>query len=100
MSLSQPCALRASIANVRYSRMRIRPVHVYATLCFLVAAVCVAAERQWQTGTCVDLGIKRTPWVGDPSTPDHSEPLLIVSDLSVGQRLNSASFRTSASLCE
>jgi hypothetical protein len=25
-----------------------------------------AADRKWQTGTWTDVGVKRTPWVGDP----------------------------------
>jgi hypothetical protein len=33
----------------------------------LIAGVCGAAERQWQTGTWTDAGTKRTPWVGDPA---------------------------------
>jgi hypothetical protein len=44
-----------------------RSIHVAAALCVVLAAPCAAAERKWQTGTCVDVGIKRTPWVGDPA---------------------------------
>jgi hypothetical protein len=50
-----------------------------ALLTVLTVGVCDAAERQWQTGTWTDAGIKRTPWVdprnrtapfpGDPTRP-------------------------------
>jgi hypothetical protein len=44
-----------------------RSIRASAAFCLLLAAGGIAAERHWQTGTCVDVGIKRTPWVGDPS---------------------------------
>ena len=40
----------------------------------LMAGVCNAAERQWQTGTWTDAGTKRTPWVGDPATKSGPFP--------------------------
>jgi len=35
-------------------------------LAALVAGLSSAADRRWQTGTLTDMGIKRTPYVGDP----------------------------------
>ena len=46
--------------------MRFRRAAV-ALLLVLVADICGAAERQWQTGTWTDAGTKRTPWVADPT---------------------------------
>ena len=34
---------------------------------FAAAAAARAADRQWQTGTWVDVGTKRNAWVGDPT---------------------------------
>src|SRR5262249_59920427 len=31
-------------------------------------AVSAAADRRWQTGTWVDVGTTRTPWIGDPAS--------------------------------
>ena len=41
--------------------------HWLFVLVVLVAAVCAAAERQWQNGTWVSVGTTTTPWIGDPS---------------------------------
>jgi hypothetical protein len=46
----------------RYMRLRLNAT---VLLAILIAGVCAAAERQWQTGTWTDVGTKRTPWVGD-----------------------------------
>jgi hypothetical protein len=44
-----------------------RSVHGAALLlAVVVAGGSHAADRKWQTGTWTDLGVKRTPWVGDP----------------------------------
>jgi hypothetical protein len=42
-----------------------------ATLFVLMAGVCAAADRQWQTGTWVDAAIKRTPYVGAGAGTDR-----------------------------
>ena len=34
----------------------------------LVVAVSGATDRNWQTGTLVDVATKRSPWAGDPSS--------------------------------
>lgn len=33
-----------------------------------LAVSATAADRKWQTGTLVDIGTKRQPWVGNPSS--------------------------------
>jgi hypothetical protein len=44
-----------------------RIIHVIAILLILlVANVSDAADRKWQTGRWTDVGLLRTPWVGDP----------------------------------
>ena len=44
-----------------------RIIHVIAVLLILlVANVSDAADRKWQTGRWTDVGLHRTPWVGDP----------------------------------
>jgi hypothetical protein len=42
---------------------------LYATVMLLAVSVVgtqAGADRQWQTGTWTDVGVKRTPFVGDP----------------------------------
>jgi hypothetical protein len=39
-----------------------------AVLGVLLAVSATAADRKWQTGTLVDIGTKRQPWVGNPSS--------------------------------
>ena len=46
-----------------------RLFHSFAMLVIvLVVGVIGVADRQWQTGTLVDVATKRSPWVGDPSS--------------------------------
>ena len=40
-------------------------------LVVLMVAVCAAADRKWQTGTWVDAGIKRTPYIGAGGNPPY-----------------------------
>ena len=48
---------------------QMRLFHSFAMLVIvLVVAVIGVADRQWQTGTLVDVATKRSPWVGDPSS--------------------------------
>lgn len=35
-------------------------------LAVLVLNTLAAADRSWQSGTCTQVGVARTPWVGDP----------------------------------
>ena len=57
-------------------------VHAAAMLLavVVVAGVPNAADRQWQTGTWIDVGVKRTPWIGDPvherMPPGFKNPVL------------------------
>jgi hypothetical protein len=44
------------------------PRRTIATLLVLGAVGLHAADRHWQTGTWVDVGTARTPWIGDPAT--------------------------------
>jgi hypothetical protein len=58
-----------------------KTVHVAATLlAVVVAGVPNAADRKWQTGTWTDVGVRRTPWVGDPvherMPPGFNKPVL------------------------
>jgi hypothetical protein len=50
--------------------MNREPLMKSARIALLLFAVCVvganAADRQWQMGKWVDVGVKRTPFVGDP----------------------------------
>jgi hypothetical protein len=39
-----------------------------AVLGVLLGVSVIAADRKWQTGTLVDIGTKRQPWVGNPSS--------------------------------
>jgi hypothetical protein len=53
-----------------------------ALVTILIACVCGAAERQWQTGTWTDAGTMRTPWVDPtnrtaPFPGDPTRPLVI-----------------------
>jgi hypothetical protein len=52
-----------------------KQVHL-ATLLFAVVLVGVpnAADRQWQTGTWTDIGVKRTALVGDPAHERSPSP--------------------------
>jgi hypothetical protein len=44
-----------------------RIAYVAATiLAVIVASGPHAADRKWQTGRWADVGVKRTPWIGDP----------------------------------
>ena len=45
-----------------------RALTISLLLILCAAAVGAASERRWQTGTWVDVGSTRTPWIGDPAT--------------------------------
>src|SRR5262245_7952799 len=46
-----------------------RAVSAVALGVLLAIAAIAAADRKWQTGTLVDIGTKRQPWAGNPSSP-------------------------------
>ena len=58
-----------------------------AILLVLIASVCAAADRKWQTGTWVDAGIKRTPYIGAapgtnrPPSPESMTPAPLMADV-------------------
>ncbi len=58
-----------------------------AALLVLTAGVCTAADRKWQTGTWVDAGIKRTPYIGSGATanrapsPESMMPAPLMADV-------------------
>ena len=58
----------------------IRECCLAIVLALLPASVSPASDRKWQTGTWTDIGVKRTPWVGDPvherMPPGFNKPVL------------------------
>jgi hypothetical protein len=45
----------------------VRPVLAAILVAFALSLV-HAAQRKWQTGTWIDIGTARTPWIGDPAS--------------------------------
>jgi len=54
--------------------LRMAARHWLVVLAVVQAALCAAAERQWQKGTWVSVGTTTTPWVGVPSAGSRAMP--------------------------